>query len=481
MASQHTLATMDVKTALELSKQAADEEAKKQFANAYKIYRKTVEAYLSATLAVRTMCAPYIERVLRLKDHARDIDQEILCAGMPEMKCIHQLPLLGLLLPPWCLTAVTVSAKRKICYTNDIIGIDPMKNKFSQILMNPKSKGVSLILLHGPHGSGKSFMVRAITSKYPDKSVFIVDIGTFMAATSQHEGVKLASVMIKNFRKHDCGVLVLEDLDRLYSQRTEGIGREIDAMRKEILAYMQELKEKRKFREVVVATARKPWRLEKSMMETFQSKISLPPPQFNERVAIITRELGKVRCPSFTESDIQELASRTERYSCYQVMSILRLALARNFEKLESITLKEDAERVDHLTKDDILVVSDILGPDITEEDMVKHHEFTSIATTVPVPPSLAVSASILPPGVGSAGALPANPAAAAAEDIHLSSAMDRRVSAAMSSSANAATDIRTQSSAQSEVPGPTDAAPELLRSQGKIYPHEPTGRRRKR
>ncbi|XP_050051008.1 uncharacterized protein [Dermacentor andersoni] len=472
---------MDVKTALELSKQAADEEAKKQFANAYKIYRKTVEAYLSATLAVRTMCAPYIERVLRLKDHARDIDQEILCAGMPEMKCIHQLSLLGLLLPPWCLTAVTVSAKRKICYTNDIVGIDPMKNKFSQILMNPKSKGASVILLYGPHGSGKSFMVRAITSKYPDKSVFIVNIGTFMAATSQHEGVKLASVMIKNFRKHDCGVLVLEDLDRLYSQRAEGIGREIDAMRKEILAYMQELKEKREFREVVVATARKPWRLEKSMMETFQSKISLPPPQLNERIAIITRELGKVRCPSFTESDIQDLASRTERYSCYQVMGILRLALARNFEKLESITLKEDAERVDHLTKDDILVVSDILRPDMTEEDMVKYREFTSITTTVPVPPSLAVSASILPPDVGSAGALLANPAAAAVEDIHLSAAMDRRVSAAMSSSANAVTDIRVQSSAQSGVPGPTDAAPEFLRSQGKISLHEPTHRRRKR
>ncbi|KAL3214938.1 hypothetical protein MRX96_034310 [Rhipicephalus microplus] len=95
------------------TKRAADEEAKRQFANAYRIYRKTVEAYLNATFAVRTMCSPYIDRVLRLKDHARDIDQDVLCAGIPEMSCLHQLFLLGLLLPPWCLPAVTVSARRR--------------------------------------------------------------------------------------------------------------------------------------------------------------------------------------------------------------------------------------------------------------------------------------------------------------------------------------------------------------------------------
>ncbi|KAH7932254.1 hypothetical protein HPB51_029395 [Rhipicephalus microplus] len=399
MTSKPASAATDIKTAVDLSKQAADEEAKRQFANAYRIYRKTVEAYLNATFAVRTMCSPYIDRVLRLKDHARDIDQDVLCAGIPEMSCLHQLFLLGLLLPPWCLPAVTVSARRRICYTNDIVGIDSVKNKFAQILMNPKARGASVILLYGPHGSGKSFIVRAIASKYPDKSLFIVNIEALMAATIQHEGMKLASSIIKNFRKHDCAILVLEDLDRLYSHRVEGIGREIDAMRKEIISYMQEVKEKREFREVIVATARKPWRLEKSMLETFQAKIWLPPPSFDERVAIITRELGKVRCPSFTESDIHDLASRTERYSCCQVMSTLRLALARNFDKLEYIRLKEDAERVDHVTKDDILVVSDILRPDMSEDDLAKYREFTSVTSLQAGVPS----STVLPSAVRAA------------------------------------------------------------------------------
>lgn len=481
MTSQPASAATDVKIAVDLSKQAADEEAKKQFANAYRIYRKTVEAYLNATLAVRTMCAPYIERVLRLKDHARDIDQDVLCAGMPEMSCIHQLSLLGLLLPPWCLTAVTVSAKRKICYTNDIVGIDSVKNKLAQILMNPKARGASVILLYGPHGSGKSFIVRAIASKYPDKPVFIVNIEALMAATFQHEGIKLASSIIKNFRKHDCAILVLEDLDRLYSHRAEGIGREIDAMRKEILAYMQQVK--REFREVIVATARKPWRLEKSMLETFQTKIWLPPPSFNERVAIITRELGKVRCPSFSESDVHDLASRTEHYSCYQVMSILRLALARNFENLESIRLKEDAERVDHVTKDDILVVSEILRPDMSEDDMVKYREFTSASTAVPMRGSSAVSVTNLQAGVHSSSTVLPSSAAGAAESSRGSAVIDSRVSAAISSASKAATDVRVDNSARNSVPGHTDTAPEFSRYQGKdqMSVHEIHERRHKR
>ncbi|KAK8774122.1 hypothetical protein V5799_011345 [Amblyomma americanum] len=441
MSSQAASAASDIKAAVDLSKQAADEDAKKQFASAYRIYRKTVEAYLNATLAVRAMCAPYLDRVLRLKEYARD-DQEILCAGLPEMKCIHQLSLLGLLLPPWCLSAVTVSARRKICYTNDVVGIDPVKLKLSQILKNPKAKGASVILLYGPPGSGKSFLVRAITSKYPDKSVFIVSMASFIAATSAHEGAKLVSTLIRNFRKHDCGILVLEDIDSLYpSELPDSPGLEIDAVKKEVLAYMKELKEKREFRDVVVATARKPWRLEKNLLEMFQTKIAIPMPSFSERVTLITRELGKVRCPSFTESDVNELASRTERYSWYQIMSILRLALARNFEKLETVTLKEDAERVDHLTKDDILVVSDILRADVPESDLAKFREFAMGGAVAPS----AGHSGHLGTGVTSAITLPSSSGG---------SGIDSRTYVSVQSPAPSVSDIRGYVSAQSPVPG---------------------------
>lgn len=362
----------EIKSGLELSKQATGEDAKKRHGRAIRLYIRAAECYLNATCVLGKECAPLIKRAQALEEF--DVD-------LPDMRRIHQLPLLSLLLPPWSFSSVTVSARRRICYTNDIVGIDPVKNRFSQLLKNPRSKGASsVILLYGPAGSGKSFLARGISSKYPDKPVFIVNLEAFIAAgASKYEGARMATMMVSNFKKHRTGVLILEDIDCLYSAgQAQHPQSDIVATREVIVTFLKETSEKREYHEVVVATSRKPWVLEKELLDAFHVKLGIPTPSPVERTALIKRELRKVRCPSFAESDIHNLAANTERFSCYQVMNIVRLALARNFEKLEAITLQDDADRVDHVTKSDIQAVSGILLPDIPREDADKYFEFAT-------------------------------------------------------------------------------------------------------
>lgn len=379
MPSRAASAASDITSALDLSKRAAEEDAKTNFRSACELYQRTVGCFLNAVYNIRQTCAPLLERLLDLKVYSRDIDEGLLCVGLPPMLCLHQRSLLSLLLPPWSIRAVTVGAKTRMCDPNFLVGVEHTKAKFQKIVSKGTAKGSSIaLLLYGPHGSGKSLVVRSVLSSYQDRAVFIVNMEDFVAASTQYEGSKLMVMMLRNFKKHSGGILVLEDIDHLFSNRPGLAGPEVADMRVELLVFMKQLKEKQEFTDVVIATATKPWRLEKSLLETFPLKIFLALPTLPQRSQLIKRELSNVRCPSYNESDMNDLASKTELYSGNQVMSILRLALSRNLTRFESITIKEDAERADHVTKHDIQAVANIIPADVVEGELRKYAYFAT-------------------------------------------------------------------------------------------------------
>ncbi|CAN7997366.1 unnamed protein product [Ixodes hexagonus] len=376
--------TNDIKSAVDLSNQAADEDVKKQFANAIRLYRKSMESYLNAALLIRNTCAPFVERAQKLKEFSTEIDQEVICEGLPEMKRIHQLPLLGLVLPPWCIQAATVVSNRKLCYTNDIVGIDPTKLVLSQIISEPKAKAASAVLLHGPTGSGKSLLVRAIASKWPDKSVFIVELQTFVLGAVQHDGKKMAKMLIRNFKKHNNGVLVFDNIDHLYEPNPPEVEKApVAAVKEEVVALFKEIRENQDYKDLVLATANKPWLLDEDIKGAFHAKIFFPILTEQERLGVIKAELAKIRCPTYNDGDMADLVKKTERFSRYQLLRLVRFALARNFKNIEAIQLKEDAERLDHLLKQDLdALAPPLLLADIPEDYITKYTEFVAANPT---------------------------------------------------------------------------------------------------
>ncbi|XP_064487942.1 vacuolar protein sorting-associated protein 4A-like [Ornithodoros turicata] len=375
--------TNDIKSAVDLSNQANDEDVKKQFANAIRLYRKSMESYLNAALLIRNTCAPFVERAQKLKEFASDVDQEVVCEGLPELRRFHNILLMAPLLPPWGTKATTVVAGKKICFNEDIVGIDPTKLVFSQIINDPKTKAASTILLHGPPGTAKTLLCKAITSKCPEKSVFLVDIPMYLKGCLAHDPVKMTKMLIRNYRKHNTGCLVLDFVDDLFVQDMSDVMKPlVTAVKGEIVALLKEIAEKKEYKDLIIATSSKPWTIEEDMKATFQAKINIPMPEEPDRLALLKGELAKVRAPTVPEGEVADCAKKTERYSRYQVMRIVRLAAARNFSNLEEIVMKEDADRADHITKADMDAMVAVIKPDLAEEDVSRHKEFITANPT---------------------------------------------------------------------------------------------------
>ncbi|XP_075530291.1 vacuolar protein sorting-associated protein 4-like [Dermacentor variabilis] len=374
----------DIKAAVDLSNQANVEDSKKQFANAIRLYRKAMESYLNAALLIRNTCAPFVERAQKLKEFAGDAEQEVVGEGIPDLKKVHQIALLSQVLPPWCTAAGTVISGKKLNFNDDIQGIDPTKLVLTQILSDPKAKAASTILLHGPHGTGKSFLAKSLYVKYPEKSIFIVDVDQFVNGGITHNAPKMAQMLVRNYKKHNTGVLVLDGLDQLYLSDYPDVKKPVvDAVKTELLNYMKDLAEKKEYKEIVIATTFRPWLITDDMKGTFEAKINIPIPENEEaRKAIIKAELGKIRVPTYKEGDIENLAKNTVRFSRYQILRIIRYALARNFNNVEAIAMKEDAERLSHMVKEDMDKVSAIIKADLAEEDEPKHQEFITANPT---------------------------------------------------------------------------------------------------
>ncbi|XP_077520387.1 vacuolar protein sorting-associated protein 4B-like [Amblyomma americanum] len=375
----------DINTAVDLSNQAYAEDNKKQYVNAIRLYRKAMESYLSAALLIRNTCAPFVDRGQKLKEFsASDVDQVVLGEGIPEMKKIHHIAVLSQVLPPWCMAAGTVTSGRKINFDEGIQGIDSAKQVLNQILTDPKGKAASTILLHGPHGTGKSLLVKSLYVKYPERPLFIVDLDLFVAGGTTHDAASMAKMLVRNYTKHDTAVLVLEGLDQLYlPDYSDAKKPVVDAVRAELLAYLKELAEKKQYKEVVIATASRPWLIADDMRDSFDAKINIPIPESEEaRKAIVHTELGKLRVPTYADGDIENLAKNTVRFSRYQLLRIIRYALARNFDNIEAIAVEEDPDRLSHMTKEDIDKVASLIKADLTEEDETKHQEFIAANPT---------------------------------------------------------------------------------------------------
>lgn len=374
----------DIKAAVDLSNQAHVEDVKKQFANAIRLYRKAMESYLNAALLIRNTCAPFVERAQKLKEFSGDAEQEVIGEGIPDLQKVHQIAVLSQVLPPWCTAAGTVISGKKMNFNDDIQGIDPTKLVLTQILSDPKAKAASTILLHGPHGTGKSFLAKSLYVKYPEKSIFIVDVDQFVNGGITHDAPKMTQMLVRNYKKHNTGVLVLDGLDQLYLSDYPDVKKPVvDAVKAELLNYMKDLAEKKEYKEIVIATAFRPWLITDDMKGTFEAKINIPIPENEEaRKAIIKAELGKIRVPTYKDGDIESLAKNTVRFSRYQILRIIRYALARNFNNVEAITMKEDAERLSHMVKEDMDKVSAIIKADLSEEDEPKHQEYIAANPT---------------------------------------------------------------------------------------------------
>ncbi|KAK7689982.1 hypothetical protein QCA50_006623 [Cerrena zonata] len=183
------------------------------------------------------------------------------------------------------------------------------------------------LLLHGPPGTGKTHLARAIAAS-TKSSVLIVNGPELSSAYHGETESKLRDVFADARARSPC-IVVLDEVDALCPRREEGPGGEVE---KRVVAQLLTIldgveDEDGKDRVVVVATTNRPNAIDPALRRPgrFDREIEIGIPDAQARYDILNVLLRKIP-HSLTQDDIRSVASRAHGYVGADLSAVVREA-----------------------------------------------------------------------------------------------------------------------------------------------------------
>jgi len=220
---------------------------------------------------------------------------------------------------------------------NDVIDLEDAKKALDEAIAMPllhpdlvKKYDVPIIngiLLFGPPGTGKTMLMRAISSEY--KGLTIIEIN---GAEISREGVEKASATIKDVfnraKDNAPSIVFMDEIDGLIPRR-EGASEFTAQITTEILQEMDNLK--RYGNVVVVAATNRPDVLDPAILRPgrFDKLIFIKPPAEDDRAQIFKKYLSNVPTG---EIDYAALAKMTPGFTGADIYNVCREAKTKALE-----------------------------------------------------------------------------------------------------------------------------------------------------
>jgi len=223
----------------------------------------------------------------------------------------------------------------------DVVGMQDVKDEITEAIIWPLTypkkfkdyvgKAGEGILLYGPPGCGKTFIVKAAVGEANKQCQ---DLGmkkkvSFIYISSSKILDKWVGNSEKNMRRvfefaveNEPCILFFDDLDSMGGSRT-GQSTYADRLLTEFLTAFDIIDGKL----VLVAGAtNKPWRIDSALQRSkrFTTKIMIPPPDFNARVDLF--KMYSKDKPVNQDIDIKQLATYTDCYASSDIEAICREA-----------------------------------------------------------------------------------------------------------------------------------------------------------
>ncbi|KAL8276529.1 hypothetical protein RQP46_011077 [Phenoliferia psychrophenolica] len=358
--------------ACDLVKQAIDADVKQEWAEAFKLYKNSLDYFNMAYKyeknpklrdLIRSKVEEYLDRAEKLKDHIQSTDDKrqkqavgsggkatggggggagaVKKGGEDENDADTKKLREGL-------SSAILSETPNVRW-EDVAGLDAAKESLKEAVILPikfphlftgKRTPWRGILLYGPPGTGKSFLAKAVATEA--KSTFFSVSSSDLVSKWMGESERLVKQLFQMARENKPAIIFVDEIDSLCGTRGEGESEASRRIKTEFLVQMNGVGNDTQGVLVLGAT-NIPWALDIAIKRRFEKRIYIPLPEPDARKRMFELNVGTTPC-TLTQAEYRQLAAKTEGYSGSDLAVVVRDALMQPVRKVLGATHFKEME-----------------------------------------------------------------------------------------------------------------------------------------
>lgn len=243
--------------------------------------------------------------------------------------------------------------ERPTTHFSDVAGLESAKQLLNEAVIMPlklpelyvgPTRPWAGILLYGPPGTGKSFLAKAVAGEATNTQ-FLTVSNADLTSKWVGESEKLVKALFETARMVKPAVVFIDEIDSLVSQRGQNDTESGKRIKTEFLTQMDGVNSHNDG-VLIIAATNLPWELDQAMLRRFERRIYIPLPDRKARLVLIKNSL-KSACHELTESQMDEIAAKTEGYSGADLATLIRDALMGAIREFEQATVFEKKRGID--------------------------------------------------------------------------------------------------------------------------------------
>ncbi|GAM20431.1 hypothetical protein SAMD00019534_036060 [Acytostelium subglobosum LB1] len=367
--------------AIDIVKQATEQDEAKNYAEAYKLYMHSLDWFTTAMkyekadktkLMIKSRIMEYLMRAEQLKEHLEKNKVErktkVSAGGARSSSPVNGAGAAAELddddRKRMDSLASSIVLEKPNVKWDDIAGLYEAKECLKEVVVFPIKcphmfesgrqpwKG---ILLYGPPGTGKSFLAKAVATEI--SSTFFSISPSSIMNKYQGESERMVKQLFDVARAKGNSVIFIDEVDSLCSSRTDQESESSKRVKAEFLTQLEGVGNDTDGILILAAT-NFPWMLDIAIQRRFEKKIFIPHPDIHARAQMFQGHIERIP-NSLSSEDYLKLAQMTEGYSGSDIrnackdanMQPIRLVQrATHFKKIQAPSREDPAILAEYFT-----------------------------------------------------------------------------------------------------------------------------------